>query len=141
MKGYFGKPAETAEVLTSDGWLITGDMGTIDDDGYLTIVDRKKDLIIVKGLNVYPKEVEDVIAKVPGVNEVAVVGKMDPDTGEEIIKAFVTGKDGAAVDKTKIFAECRAQLAAYKLPREVIILDEMPKNALQKILKKDLRQR
>lgn len=141
MKGYYNKPEETAEVLTHDGWLVTGDMGKIDEEGYISIVDRKKDLIIVKGLNVYPQEIETVIASFPSVKEVAVVGKMDKDTGEELIRAFVTLKENESLDKTAVFAACREKLAAYKLPREIIVIDEMPKNALQKILKKDLRQR
>ena len=141
MKGYFNKPKETADSLTSDGWLKTGDMGRFDADGYLSIVDRKKDLIIIKGLNVYPGEVESVIAADETVKEVAVVGKTDPDTGEETIRAFVTAREGKTIDKTRIFALCRENLAAYKRPREVFVINEMPKNALQKILKKELRAR
>jgi long-chain acyl-CoA synthetase len=141
MKGYYNRPDETAEVLTKDHWLKTGDIGKIDDDGYLSIVDRKKDLIIIKGLNVYPQDVENVIAMHAGVKEVAVVGKMDPATNDEVIRAFVTVKEGCQLDKAEIFALCREHLAAYKRPKDVIVLDEMPKNALQKILKKDLRQR
>jgi long-chain acyl-CoA synthetase len=141
MKGYYNKPAETKESLTSDGWLKTGDMGRFDDEGYLSIVDRKKDLIIIKGLNVYPQEVENVIAADASVKEVAVVGKMDPDTGEETIRAFVTAREGQTVDKTALFALCRDNLAAYKRPKEIFVIDEMPKNALQKILKKELRAR
>lgn len=141
MKGYYNKPEETAEVLTKDGWLKTGDLGKLDDEGYLTIVDRKKDLIIVKGLNVYPQEVEAVIAKAPGVKEVAVVGKVDKETGDELIRAFITIQEGATVDKAQIFSLCRQELAAYKRPRDIIVINEMPKNALQKILKKELRER
>ncbi|MCG3203379.1 MAG: Long-chain-fatty-acid--CoA ligase [Elusimicrobia bacterium] len=141
MKGYYKKPDETRECLTKDGWLITGDMGQLDEEGYLTIVDRKKDLIIVKGLNVYPQEVENVIALDPGIKEVAVVGKVEKETGDEIIRAFVTIKEGASIEKSKLFDLCRKHLAAYKMPKEFIVLDEMPKNALQKILKKELRKR
>ncbi len=141
MKGYYKRPAETKEVLTKDGWLKSGDMGRFDEEGYLTIVDRKKDLIIVKGLNVYPQEIESVIAENPAVREVAVVGKMDKDTGEELIRAFVTVKEGKTINKPEIFAACRERLAAYKLPKEIIVIEEMPKNALQKILKKELRER
>ncbi len=141
MKGYYNKPKETKEALTKDGWLKTGDMGKFDKDGFVYIVDRKKDLIIVKGLNVYPQEVENVIAMDPGVKEVAVVGKVNKDDGDEIIRAFVTIKEGKTVEKKKLFELCREHLAAYKLPKEIIIIDEMPRNALQKILKKDLRQR
>lgn len=141
MKGYYNKPTETREILTADGWLKTGDMGQLDEDGYLKIVDRKKDLIIVKGLNVYPQEVETVIMMDPGVKEVAVVGKVDKVTNDEIIRAFITIKEGATVEKSRIFDLCREHLAAYKMPKEIIAIDEMPKNALQKILKKELRQR
>jgi long-chain acyl-CoA synthetase len=141
MKGYYKKPQESKDAFSSDGWLKTGDMGRFDEDLYLCIVDRKKDLIIVKGLNVYPQEVENVIIQDPGVQEVAVVGKVNPADGDEIIRAFVTIKEGRTVEKSKLFELCRAQLAAYKIPKEIIVIDEMPKNALQKILKKDLRQR
>ncbi len=141
MKGYFHKPKETEESLTPDGWLKTGDMGRFDTDGYLSIVDRKKDLIIIKGLNVYPGEVEAVIAADDSVREVAVVGKMDPETSEETIRAFVTAKEGRTIDKARLFSLCRENLAAYKRPREIFIINEMPKNALQKILKKELRAR
>jgi long-chain acyl-CoA synthetase len=141
MSGYYNKPDETALTLTSDGWLKSGDMGKFDEDGYLSIVDRKKDLIIIKGLNVYPLEIENVLAKNDAVNEVAVVGKMDPDTGEEQIRAFVTAKEGQTVDKVALAALCREHLAGYKRPKEIIVIEQMPKNALQKILKKDLRQR
>lgn len=141
MKGYYNKPNETKESITQDGWFKTGDMGKFDDEGYLSIVDRKKDLIIVKGLNVYPQEVEAVISQHPSINEVAVVGKLDEENGEESIRAFVTLKEGETFNKSDILALCRNQLAAYKRPKEIILLDEMPKNALQKILKKELRQR
>jgi long-chain acyl-CoA synthetase len=141
MSGYYNKPAETKEALTSDGWLMTGDMGRLDEEGYLTIVDRKKDLIIVKGLNVYPQEVENVIAMNPNVREVAVVGKMDKATGEETIFAYITLREGCHIEKRELFDLCREKLAPYKRPKDIIVIDEMPKNALQKILKKDLRAR
>lgn len=141
MKGYYNKPAETRETLTEDGWLKTGDMGQLDEDGYLKIVDRKKDMIIVKGLNVYPQEVENVIAQDPGVKEVAVVGKLDEETGDETVRAFITIKEGMTIEKSRLFELCRERLAGYKLPKDIIVIDQMPKNALQKILKKELRQR
>lgn len=140
-KGYYMKPEETQAALTSDGWLKTGDIGKFDDEGYLSIVDRKKDLIIIKGLNVYPQDVENVITMHEGVREVAVVGKPDKETGDETIRAFITVKEGKTIDKSEIFALCREHLAPYKRPKDVIFIDEMPKNALQKILKKDLRER
>ncbi len=141
MSGYYKKPKETEEALTKDGWLKTGDMGKFDSEGYLSIVDRKKDLIIVKGLNVYPQEIENVIAQDPGVKEVAVVGKVDKQNGDEVVRAFITIKEGHSVEKKHLFEICREYLAAYKMPKEIIVIDEMPKNALQKILKKELRQR
>jgi long-chain acyl-CoA synthetase len=140
MQGYYRKPKETAEALTKDKWLKTGDLGRLDDEGYLSIVDRKKDLIIVKGLNVYPQEIENVIEAVPNVKEVAVVGKPDPNTGEELIRAFVVPAEGTTIDKNAVMDACREHLAAYKRPKDVIILKELPKNALQKVLKKELRK-
>ncbi|MCB4755779.1 MAG: long-chain fatty acid--CoA ligase [Elusimicrobia bacterium] len=141
MKGYYRKPRETKEVLTREGWLKTGDLGSFDADGYLTIVDRKKDLIIVRGLNVYPQEVEVVIAQDEDVRDVAVVGKKDRVTGDETIRAFVTLKEGKTLDKKRILSLCRQRLASFKIPKEIIVIDEMPKNAIQKILKKELRER
>jgi len=141
MRGYYNKPQESKDAFAEDGWFKTGDMGRFDEEKFLSIVDRKKDLIIVKGLNVYPQEVENVILQDPGVDEVAVVGKVDPADGDETIRAFVTIKEGRTVEKTKLFELCRSRLAAYKIPKEILVIDEMPKNALQKILKKDLRQR
>lgn len=140
MQGYYRKAKETADAITKDGWLKTGDLGRFDEDGYLSIVDRKKDLIIVKGLNVYPQEIENVIEQVANVKEVAVVGKPDAETGEELIRAFVVAKDGTSIDKEAVLDACREHLAPYKRPKDVVILKELPKNALQKILKKELRK-
>ncbi len=140
MLGYYKKPKETAESLTKEGWLKTGDLGRLDEEGYLSIVDRKKDLIIVKGLNVYPQEIENVISKVPNVKEVAVIGKMNPIDGEELIRAFVVPLEGKEIDRNAVFAACKEQLAAYKRPKDIVILKELPKNALQKVLKKELRK-
>jgi len=140
MRGYFHKRKETKEVLTKEGWLKSGDLGFLDKEGFLTIVDRKKDLIIVKGLNVYPQEIEKVIGKHPDIVEVAAVGKMDPETGEELIRAFVTLKEGASLKKSEIFDLCRENLAPYKRPKDIVVIDKMPKSSLQKILKKELRK-
>ncbi len=139
MKGYYRKPEETKAVLSADGWLKTGDVGRLDKDGYLTIVDRKKDLIIVKGLNVYPHDIETVIAQHPHVHEVAVVGKLNPESGEEVIRAYITLKEEQALNKAEIHDLCRTNLAPYKRPKEIHILEKMPKSSLQKILKKELR--
>ncbi len=141
MKGYYHKPDETKHVMTKDGWFKTGDMGKMDKDGFLSLVDRKKDLIIVRGLNVYPQEIENVILQHDAVKEVAVVGKRDEKTGDEIIRAFVTEKEGKTIDKSKLNALCRERLAPFKRPKDIIVINEMPKNAIQKILKKELRDR
>ncbi|MFH1259054.1 MAG: long-chain fatty acid--CoA ligase [Elusimicrobiota bacterium] len=137
MKGYYGLPKETAEAL-HDGWLFTGDFARIDQQGYIYIVDRKKDLVIVKGLNVYPKEVEDVILQNEKVSEAAVVGIPD-ETGDEIIKVYLVMKEGQTVAKSEILQLCREKLAAYKIPKHVEFLPELPKNALGKVLKNELR--
>lgn len=139
MKGYFKLPDATREVMTQDGWLLTGDLGKLDDEGYLFIVDRKKDLIIVKGLNVYPLEIEEILMAHEAVNEAAVIG-IDDGTGNEIIRGYVTLKEGKTVEKQELLKLCRASLAPYKIPRDIEIRKELPKNTLGKILKKDLRR-
>jgi long-chain acyl-CoA synthetase len=139
MTGYYKRPQETQEAFTRDGWLKTGDLGRIDSDGYIAIVDRKKDLIIVKGLNVYPQEIESVLSGHSAVAEVAVVGIQD-ETGDELIKAFVVLKEERSVSRDDLMALCREKLAPYKIPRYIEIRPELPKNALGKILKKDLRK-
>jgi len=141
MEGYFQNPEETNLILTPDHWLKSGDLARQDPDRHIVIVDRKKDLIIIKGLNVYPLEIENVIAAHPDVKEVAVIGKMEPDTGEEKIRAFITLQDNRKPEKGEIYSLCKKNLAAFKRPKDIIFLKEMPRNALQKILKKDLRQR
>jgi long-chain acyl-CoA synthetase len=139
MSGYYKKPQETKEAFTADGWLKTGDLGRLDPEGYLILVDRKKDLIIVKGLNVYPQEIEHILLSHPDVSEAAAVGIRIED-GDEIIKAFVTMKEGRSVEKSELFKICREKLAAYKIPKDIEIRKELPKNAIGKILKKDLRR-
>ncbi|ABB14290.1 long-chain-fatty-acid--CoA ligase [Carboxydothermus hydrogenoformans] len=138
MKGYYNKPEETAKVLVNGG-LLTGDLGKKDEQGYLYIVDRKKDLIIVSGFNVYPTEVERAILDHPAVREVAVVGVPDGVRGEAV-KAFITLKEGYNNLTRKELSEfLRDKLAAYKIPRYVEVLPELPKNATGKIMKKVLR--
>jgi long-chain acyl-CoA synthetase len=141
MKGYFKQEAATREAFLDDAktWLRTGDVGFLDRQGYLHISDRKKDLIIVKGLNVYSKEVEDVLLSHSAVAEAAVIGIPD-ETGDELIKAFVTLREGQSVDKQELLKLCRTSLASYKAPKEIEILSEMPKNTLGKILKRELRK-
>ncbi len=137
MKGYYNKPDATAEALR-DGWLHTGDLAYRDEDGYFFIVDRKKDLVIRGGYNVYPREIEEVLFDHPGVAAAAVIGKPDDKLGQEVL-AFVVAKDGASVQPDELIAHCKERLAAYKYPREVRIIDELPTGPTGKILKKELR--
>ena len=136
MKGYWNKPEETAKTL-QNGWLLTGDIGTMDEDGYFRIVDRKKDMILVSGFNVYPNEIEDTIAAHPGVEEVAVIGVPDGASGEAV-KAFIVKRD-ESLDKDAVRAYCKEHLTAYKVPKAVEFREELPKSNVGKILRKDLR--
>ena len=137
MQGYWGRPDATAEVLSDDGWLRTGDMATIDEEGYLRIVDRKKDMIIVSGFNVYPNEIEDVVALHPGVLEVGAVGVPDEKSGE-VPKVVVVKKDPDLTSEA-IIEHCREQLTGYKVPRHVEFRDELPKTNVGKVLRRELR--
>jgi acyl-CoA synthetase (AMP-forming)/AMP-acid ligase II len=139
MRGYFGRPEESAQALRG-GWLHTGDVGRFDDDGYLTLVDRVKDLIIRGGENIYPKEIEDVLYTHPAVLEAAVVGQPDLVFGEQPV-AFVTLRSGFDVGPEDLVEHCRQSLARYKVPREVYIEEMLPKNAVGKIAKPELRRR
>jgi long-chain acyl-CoA synthetase len=136
MQGYWQRPDETARVL-HDGWLATGDIAKMDEDGYLQIVDRKKDMILVSGFNVYPNEVEAVIAEHPGVTDTAVVGVPDDETGE-IVVAFVTRKDPSLTEDA-MRQHCKKSLTNYKVPRIVVFKDDLPKSNVGKVLRKDLR--
>jgi long-chain acyl-CoA synthetase len=136
MKGYWRRPEETREAI-SDGWLHTGDLGRRDEEGYFYIVDRKKDLIIRGGYNVFPREVEEVLYEHPDVREAAVVGMPDKDLGEEIGAAVVL-RDGASATAEDLQQHVKSQLAAYKYPRRVWFLDELPKGATGKILKREI---
>ncbi len=137
MKGYYKNPEATATAF-QDGWFHTGDLGYADDDGFLYIVDRKKDLVIRGGYNVYPREVEEVLYGHPAVVEAAVIGRADPKLGEEVV-AFVALGPGADVDPAELVSYCKERLAAYKYPREVRVVPSLPKGATGKILKKELR--
>lgn len=137
MKGYYGRPDATAEAFRG-GWFHTGDMGRVDDDGYFWIVDRKKDLIIRGGFNVYPREVEEVLYTHPAIREAAVVGVPDPRYGEEV-KAYVSLRSEATPDEIREY--CRRSLAASKYPRLIEFLPELPKGSTGKILRKELRAR
>lgn len=136
MTGYWEQPAATADALAG-GWLHTGDVGSFDADGFLTLRDRSKDLIITGGNNVYPREVEEVLLKVPGVTEVAVVGRPDPEWGETIV-AFVVAPERTPLD-SELDAACLAAMARYKRPREYRFVAALPKNSYGKVLKKELR--
>ena len=135
-QGYFGEPEATERVLR-DGWLRTGDIATVDDDGYLYLVDRAKDLIIVSGFNVFPAEVEEVLADHPAVAEVGVVGVPHPHHGEAV-KAFVVREPGAEVDEDALIDHCADQLARYKCPTKVIFVDHLPRNASGKLIRREL---
>jgi long-chain acyl-CoA synthetase len=137
MRGYWQRPDDTAATL-ADGWLHTGDIGTLDEVGYLRIVDRKKDMILVSGFNVYPVEVEACLATHAAVAEVAVIGVPDAATGEAV-RAFVVVREGAGTSQDELRAHCREVLAAYKVPRVVTLVDALPKNPLGKVLRRELR--
>ncbi|MEI6002148.1 long-chain fatty acid--CoA ligase [Paraburkholderia bengalensis] len=137
MAGYWNRPDETAKVMTDDGFFRSGDIATINPDGYVKIVDRKKDMILVSGFNVYPNEIEDVVAKHPGVFEVAAVGVPDQHSGEAV-KLYIVKKDEAITD-ADIFAFCKDQLTGYKRPRIVEFRKELPKSNVGKILRRELR--
>jgi long-chain acyl-CoA synthetase len=136
--GYWNDPDATARVITPDGWLRTGDVAVQDDDGYLFIVDRAKDLVIVSGFNVYPAEVEEVIAELPGVAEVAVVGVPHPHTGEAV-KAYVVLDDGFDLDEEQVIRWCQDHLARYKCPSKVLFVPEIPRGMAGKILRRVLK--
>ena len=137
MRGYWNKPEETAKVIDQDGWLETGDIAVMSENGALRIVDRKKDLIIVSGFNVYPNEIEDVVAHNPKVLEVACVGVKNDKTGEAL-KLFVVKKD-SSLTADELIAFCRTQLTGYKVPRLIEFRDELPKSNVGKILRRELR--
>ncbi len=139
MQGYWQRPKETADVMTADGFLRTGDVAMMDERGFLKIVDRLKDMILVSGFNVYPNEIEEVVMLHPDVYEVAAVGKSSPVTGE-MVKIFVV-KKRPELTQEQLLAHCRENLTAYKVPREVEFLDELPKSNVGKILRRQLRER
>jgi long-chain acyl-CoA synthetase len=137
MAGYWNAPELTAETIR-DGWLSTGDMGRIDDEGYLTIVDRKKDLIIRGGFNVFPRDVEEALCEHPAVATACVLGRPDPVHGEEVV-AFVTVRGDVGGEELVAFG--RERLGGYKYPREIHVLDELPLTPVGKADRKALRQR
>ena len=137
MKGYWNMPEETAKVLDDRGFVATGDMAEIDAKGYIRLVDRKKDMILVSGFNVYPNEIEDVVASMPGVLETACVGIPNEKSGEAI-KLFVVKRD-PALTREDIISYCRKYLTGYKVPKDIEFRDELPKSTVGKILRKDLK--
>jgi acyl-CoA synthetase (AMP-forming)/AMP-acid ligase II len=135
--GYWGKPEETAAALR-DGWFSAGDLAMRDDEGFIYIVDRKKDMIISGGVNVYPREIEEVLFRHPQVLDVAVIGIPDEKWGETIV-AVVVRRPGAEVHPEALIEHCKAQLAGFKLPRRVVYSDALPRNPGGKVLKRELR--
>lgn len=138
MKGYWNRPAET-EAALKDGWLLTGDIGIMDDEGYFYIVDRKKHMIVAGGYNIYPREVEEVLFEHPAVQEAAVLGVPDPYRGETV-KAFIVVKEGRTVTSEELDKYCRERLAAYKVPRLYEFRQELPRTAVGKVLKRALEE-
>lgn len=136
MQGYWNRPEETAKTVV-DGWLKTGDIATVDSDGFFTIVDRKKDMILVSGFNVYPNEVEEQIATLEGIQEVGVIGIPDERSGEKVTAFVVAGLNPPT--EADVIAHCRKSLAAYKVPSSVQFVDELPKSPIGKILRRELR--
>ncbi len=137
MAGYYKRPEETANAVR-DGWLHTGDIGILDEDGFLSIVDRKKDMIVASGYNVYPNEIDGILFSHPKILEACTVGVSDAYRGETV-KAFVVVRPGETLSAEEVVAFCRERLAAYKVPRQVAFLDALPKSAVGKILRKELR--
>ena len=139
MAGYWNNPDATRKTIR-DGWLWTGDMGRMDEDGYVTMQDRSKDLIISGGSNVYPREVEEVLLSHPGLHEVAVVGQPHEEWGEVVV-AFAVTRDGAEATEKELDELCLSRIARFKRPKAYYFVEELPKNNYGKVLKTDLRAR
>jgi long-chain acyl-CoA synthetase len=139
MKGYYHKEADTRAAITPDGWYCTGDMGTVDAEGYIRITGRKKEMIIVGGENVYPREIEVVLEDHPAIAEAAVIGQMDASRGEVVV-AFVVPREGQDVTEIALRDYCRERVAGYKVPRRVIIATDLPRGQTGKILKRKLKE-
>ncbi len=138
MAGYHKRPDETEKALR-DGWLHTGDIGILDEDGFLSIVDRKKDMIVASGYNVYPNEIDDILFSHPKILEACTIGVPDPYRGETV-KSFIVVKAGQTLTEAEVIAFCKEKLAAYKVPKRIVFIGELPKSAVGKILRKELRQ-
>jgi long-chain acyl-CoA synthetase len=139
MKGYFNRPEETAQVIR-DGWFLTGDIGKMDEDGYLYLVDRAKDMINVSGFKVWPREVEEILSQHDGLAEAAVIGIPDPSSGEAV-KAFAVMKEGVQLTEQNLIDFCRSRMAVYKAPRHIEFIAALPRNPAGKVLKRELRAR
>ncbi len=140
MQGYLNHPDATDETIIN-GWLLTGDLGKKDDDGFIYIVDRKKDLIISKGINIYPREIEEVIYKYEGVDATAVIGLRDEATRDEEVLAFIQPKEGVDLSEMEIRKYLKLHLANFKLPKHIYFVEELPKNATGKVLKRVLKEK
>ena len=138
MKGYWNKPEATAEIMTADGYYLSGDIGKFDSDGYLTITDRKKNMIDVSGLKVYPRDIEEILFDHPAIAEVAVIGVPHKFKGETV-KAFVVLRDKETASEEEIIDFCKGRMARYKVPTAVEFLDELPRSAVGKVLHRELR--
>jgi long-chain acyl-CoA synthetase len=137
MKGYWNRPDATAAAIDGDGWFYTGDMARVDEDGYYFIVDRKKDMIIRGGYNVYPREIEEVLYEHPAVREAAVIGVPHPSLGEEVAAA-VALRSGTTITTDELRSYMKGQVAAYKYPRHVWFVEALPKGPTGKILKREI---
>jgi long-chain acyl-CoA synthetase len=137
MAGYWKRERETSETLR-DGWLYTGDLATMDEDGYFYIVDRKKDMLISNGYNVYPREIEEVLYEHPKIMDVAAIGVPDAKKGE-VVKVYVVPKQGETLESDEILAWCKGRLAPYKVPKQVQLTDSLPKTMVGKVLRRQLR--
>ena len=139
MRGYWNRPEATSECLDEEGWLATGDIAAMDERGFVSILDRKKDMILVSGFNVYPNEVEQVATSHPGVLEAGVIGVPDEHSGEAV--RLVVVKKDPGLSEESLRAHCEAQLAGYKRPKSVVFADELPKSNIGKVVRRELRDR
>jgi long-chain acyl-CoA synthetase len=139
MQGYWQRPEETAEVMTEDGFFKTGDVGFMNEKGYIKLVDRKKDMILVSGFNVYPNELEEVVAHHPDILEVAAIGVPDEHSGE-VVKLFIVPKNDSLTEEA-VMEYCKENLTGYKRPKHIEFMTELPKTNVGKVLRKDLRAR
>jgi long-chain acyl-CoA synthetase len=138
MTGYYKKSDETAAAIR-DGWFYTGDIGYMDEEGYLFIVDRKKDMIIASGFNIYPRDIDEVLYEHPKIQEACAIGVPDAYRGETV-KVFIVPKQGESLTEEEIIAHCKEKLAPYKVPKLVEFMDDLPKSVIGKVLRRELRE-